>query len=90
MLCRTGVERFEKGIQSKEDRAREDENCDVLTVWDVVEYNKLRKAGKSKEEAGEGAYRRINMADVKAISIQPVIEREQVRVERGNEVPERV
>jgi len=91
MLCRRGVAKYVKGVQDEGQRKQEDERYEVLTVWDMGAYQELRRAGKEQEEAGAGAYRRINLADVKAISIEPMpIETEQVRVERDAEVPERV
>jgi len=91
MLCRRGVAKYVKGVQDEGQRVREDERNDVLTVWDMGKYQELRRAGKEQEEAGQGAYRRINLIDVKAISIEPMpIEREQVRVEREVRVPDRV
>lgn len=91
MLCRTGVAKYVKGVLPEGQRDREDERCEVLTVWDMGVYQALRKEGKAQEEAGEQAYRHINLADVKAISIERLpIEREQERVERADAVPEPV
>jgi hypothetical protein len=91
MLCRRGVAKYVKGVQDEGQRVREDERNDVLTVWDIGVYQELRRAGKEQEEAGSGAYRRINLVDVKAISIEPMpVEIEQVRDKRVVEVPENV
>jgi len=94
MLCRTGVAKFVQGVQPEGKRRDEDSRHDVLTVWDVGVYQNLRREGMEQELAGVKAYRRINMADVKAISIPPVPVTEnlteQVRVEVGEGVAEPV
>ena len=81
MVCRRGVAKYVKGVQPEGQRKNEDAKHDVLTVWDVGVYQTLRKAGAEQASAGEKSYRRINMVDVKAISIPSVtIEQEQERV----------
>lgn len=69
MVARRGVAKYVKGVRPIGQRKAEDARNAVLTVWDVQAYQTARKAGEDAEKAGQGAYRRINMADVKAISI---------------------
>lgn len=90
MVCRRGVAKYVKGVQPQGYRKAEDTRNEVLTVWDVGVYQALRQEGIAQEQAGQKAYRRINMADVKAISIPPVDkanpEIEQVKREVGEQV----
>jgi len=83
MICRRGVAKYVKGVQAKGQRKAEDSVNAVLTVWDIGVYQSMRKEGLEQEKAGGKSYRRINMADVKAISIAPVVEnvQEQEKVE---------
>ncbi len=88
MVCRRGVAKYVKGVLPEGQRKAEDAKHDVLTVWDVGVYQQLRKEGVDQGAAGEKAYRRINMADVKAISIpEVVIEQEQHRVAVQQDAP---
>ena len=89
MVCRRGVAKYVKGVQPVGQRKAEDSRNEVLTVWDVGVYQSLRKEGREQEQAGGNAYRRINMSDVKAISIAPVTEQvaEQVKVAVGAGIP---
>ena len=72
MVCRRGVAKYVSNVLPEGHRKEEDERNAVLTIWDVQAYQADRKEGKQQDEAGKNAYRRINLADVKAISIQPV------------------
>jgi hypothetical protein len=69
MVCRRGVKKYTDGVLPEGQRKAEDAKNDVLTVWDVQAYQQARNDGKDQEAAGRSAYRRINLADVKAISI---------------------
>lgn len=80
MLCRRGVGKYVKGVLPEGQRQAEDERNSVLTVWDVGVYQSKRKEGMEQEIAGEQSYRRINMADVKCISIASIGEVEQEKV----------
>jgi len=71
MICRRGVAKYVKGTQPQGQRTQEDKQHDVLTVWDVGTYQTLRTQGLEQEQAGNKAYRRINLNDVRAISIAP-------------------
>ena len=88
MLCRRGVGKYVKGVLPEGHRDAEDNKHDVLTVWDVGVYQTLRKSGVVQEVAGEKAYRRINMSDVKAISIPFIIENEQEKAEVAKDAVE--
>lgn len=91
MVCRRGVSKYVKGVQPEGQRKNEDAKHDVLTVWDVGVYQAFRKSGVEQMVAGEKSYRRINMADVKAISIPSVvIEQTQERVAVAQEAPAEV
>lgn len=85
MVCRRGVAKYVKGVQPEGQRRAEDNKHEVLTVWDVGRYQEYRKSGIEQEVAGEQAYRRINMSDVRAISIPAVIRVEQERAVVENE-----
>jgi len=78
MVCRRGVKKFSDGKLPDGKRKNEDAVNDVLTVWDVGVYQCERKNGKDQETSGRKSYRRINLADVKAISVAPVEEIETV------------
>ena len=65
MLCRLGVKRFVKGVESN--RKNNDNQNNVLTVFDIQNYNKLSKR-MNKFDAGCASYRRINLQDVIDIS----------------------
>lgn len=82
MVCRRGVGKYVQGVQPIGQRKAEDSRNEVLTVWDVQVYQEQRKMGIDQETAGTKAYRRINMADVKAISIplaENAVEQHKVR-----------
>jgi len=68
MLCRTGVAKYVTGTGNG-NRKAEDARNEVLTVWDIAEYQLKRKQGMSQESAGNGSYRRINVADIKEMSL---------------------
>lgn len=76
MLCRRGVKKYADGVLPEGKRKKEDATNEVLTVWDVGVYQQERKNGRDQESAGRKSYRRINLADVKAISI-PQVEAEE-------------
>jgi hypothetical protein len=67
MLCRRHVGKYVSGTGTG-NRAAQDSHNQVLTVWDVGVYQKLRKTGKTQEQAGKASYRRINIPQIIRIS----------------------
>jgi hypothetical protein len=86
MVCRRGVGKYTKGVLPIGKRAYENWKNKVLTVWDVQVYQQLIKSGLPQEEAGSLSYRSINLADIKSISIAPIIEVKPEKVEVTEEV----
>ena len=75
MVCRRGVAKYCDNVLPAGHRKAEDERNAVLTVWDVQAFKaEYDEAKDNHDEAGRAAYRRINLAEVKAISIQPIIQ----------------
>lgn len=64
MLCRLGVKSYTKGVVKPEDRRKEDDNNQVLTVYDMTKW----KEGQTEEQA----YRRINIAGLKSLKINGI------------------
>lgn len=72
MLCRRSVTRFTNtnlGFSGKpKNTVREDDQNDVLTVFDIGVYNAYRNGGLRPITAGRRSYRRINLREVVSIS----------------------
>jgi hypothetical protein len=69
MLCRTGVSKYTKGILPPGERLQQDYKNSVLTVWDMIAYNKNLKEGQDKQKAAMNAYRRINIPTITQCSL---------------------
>lgn len=65
ILCRRGVKKFVKGKTNK--RSFQDIKNNTLTVFDIQQYNLLRKS-MNDFKAGQASYRRFDLGNVISIS----------------------
>jgi len=68
MLARRGVSKFVKGGVQNVDP----EEHNLLHVFDMGRYNKLRRAGESEADAGPDCYRSINLESILWLKINGV------------------
>lgn len=74
MLCRRRVPRYWRNVIPEAVRMDEDVTNNVLTVFDLGVFHRLRGQGVAKIRAGRASYRRINMSAVEVTSLPEVIE----------------
>jgi hypothetical protein len=71
MLCRYGVKKYSNAtIASRQARHVQDNQCDVLTCWDVEVFHQARKTGMGLHQSGMCAFRRINLTQI--LEMRPV------------------
>lgn len=69
MLCRSGVNKYKRGIISDAQRLIEDFNACILTVWSIDVFMRLRRQGMGIAMAGQRSWRRIDLTKIQKCSI---------------------
>lgn len=79
MVCRRYVSHYCNFVNPIKKRQREDNDFDVITVWDVVSFQRLKHQYLSRgvnykravQLAGEHSYKRISLDGVIETSLKP-------------------
>lgn len=69
MLCRTGMNKYKKGIISDADRAERDFKHGILTVWSVDAFNENLAKGMDHNTAAFAAWRSIDLITIRKCSL---------------------